>query len=142
MTLEHTAVTLQPLTRLDQIDHLFLAERPVLVLKHSPTCGISAQAYEELAAVLREQLPLGAAFLLSVSDHREVSRALAARTRIRHESPQVLLFAGGEVRWQASHFRVTADRVRSAVRQISRDVASTSEVAHSAPGGATVTMND
>jgi len=95
-----------------------VASNPILLFKHSVTCGISAQAHEEIVALLREDLPLSNAYLVPVQASRDLSNAIAARSRIRHASPQVMLVHGGEVRWHASHFRVTAGQVRTALRQL------------------------
>lgn len=43
-----------------------------------------------------------------VQDHRPVSRHAEAVTGVRHESPQVLLFVDGALRWHASHGGITA----------------------------------
>jgi bacillithiol system protein YtxJ len=48
---------------------------------------------------------------------REVSREVEARTGVRHESPQALILRGGEAVWSASHWRVTAEAVESALRE-------------------------
>lgn len=140
MKREHRARTLQPLTSLEQLDHVFSIDAPVLVFKHSPTCGISAQAYDEICGMLDKQLPLAAAYLILVGQHRDVSREVATRTSIRHESPQALLLAGGKVRWHASHFRVTAERVAAAVGQISDELSLGSELPHSNASDATPKM--
>jgi bacillithiol system protein YtxJ len=53
--------------------------------------------------------------LVNLRTARDVSNALAARLRIRHESPQVLLVRDGSAVWSASHFRVAAYAIRSAL---------------------------
>lgn len=87
---------------------------PVVIFKHSPTCGTSAQAYDELEAYLHEAEALDV-HLLDVLRSRALSQALAARVQVRHESPQLLVLQGGSVRWHGSHWKVTADAVRAAV---------------------------
>ncbi len=87
---------------------------PVVIFKHSPTCGTSAQAYDELESYLREADALDV-HLVDVVRSRALSQALSARVQVRHESPQLLVLQGGAVRWHGSHWKVTADTVRSAV---------------------------
>ena len=87
---------------------------PVVIFKHSPTCGTSAQAYDELASYLLEDGSLEV-HLVDVLRSRALSQALAARAQVRHESPQLLVLQGGTVRWHGSHWKVTADAVRAAV---------------------------
>lgn len=113
-------LTLQPLDDFARLDVIFspLANDPILLFKHSVTCGISVQAHEEIVTLLREDLPLSNAYLVSVQASRDLSNAIAARSRIRHASPQVMLVHGGEVRWHASHSCVTASHVRAALQQV------------------------
>ncbi len=86
-------------------------EAPVVLFKHSLTCPISAAAY-------REMTRLGAAVsIVVIQKARDVSREVAERTGVRHESPQALVLRNGEVVWNASHGSVTADAVTDAVQQ-------------------------
>jgi bacillithiol system protein YtxJ len=116
---------LTPLEHLDEL-HRLLAEsesRPVLLFKHSYTCGASLEALEEIVAHLNERGPNGAAAprppqyaMVTVQTHRAVSNAIAQKLGIRHETPQALLVKDGRVVWSASHFRVTAAAVEDALR--------------------------
>lgn len=90
-------------------------ERPVVLFKHSSTCGVSAAAYEEMVDVV--DVDAGEWYLIDVRTHRPVSNAIATRLGVRHESPQVLVIGGGRVRWHGSHFQVTASAVRAAVKK-------------------------
>ncbi len=82
---------------------------PVLLYKHSLTCGSSAYAFEEVSALAqRSTLPVAIAL---VQTARAVSDEVARRFGVRHESPQVLLVQGGRVLWHTSHAGVTADRI-------------------------------
>ena len=109
--------TLQGLTSLDALDAALASSRPILIFKHSPTCGISAQAHEEVAALLAGPPLAAAAYCVHVREGRAVSDAIATRLNIRHQSPQIILVEGGVVRWHASHFRLTAGAIRTAVEQ-------------------------
>ena len=83
--------------------------KPVVIFKHSTACGISASAYREM-----EKLD-GQVNLLEVQSARDVSRELADRTGIRHETPQVIVLKDGKAVWNASHFDVKAGAVRQAL---------------------------
>jgi bacillithiol system protein YtxJ len=90
--------------------------RPVLILKHSYSCGTSAQALDELLTHIDERQTRDVRFaVVTVQTHRSVSTAIAARLGVRHETPQALLIRHGTVVWQASHFRVTADAIAAAI---------------------------
>lgn len=85
-------------------------ERPVVIFKHSLTCPISAAAYEQMAEFE------GEVALVEVQHARDLSAEIENRLGVAHESPQVLVLRNGEVAWNASHFRITADAVAEAVR--------------------------
>ncbi|MEO6223643.1 MAG: bacillithiol system redox-active protein YtxJ [Vicinamibacterales bacterium] len=97
------------------------ATQPILIYKHSLTCGTSGMAYEELLDVVTGSMLPGTAFMVTIQTARGVSRAIEERLRIRHESPQVLLVSEGRVVWHASHFRVTARRIAAALQAVSSE---------------------
>ena len=105
---------------LAQLDRLLRSAepQPLLLFKHSRTCGTSAQALDELLAHLDELGTNARYAIVTVQTHREVSTAVAKTLGIRHETPQVLLIQDGRVVWSASHFRVTADAVDAAIRRL------------------------
>lgn len=102
------------LTTPEDVDAVLAESRtaPILLFKHSETCGISAQAWDELSEA-RASLPV-ALYVISVQAGRAASSAVAERLGIRHESPQLLLVGDGRARWTASHFRITGDAARRA----------------------------
>jgi bacillithiol system protein YtxJ len=108
---------LTQLQRIDQLDGLLAesADRPVLLFKHSYSCGTSAEALDELLAHLSETTQGARYAMVTVQTHRDISNAVAQRLGVRHETPQALLVRGGRVVWSASHFRVTADAVARAI---------------------------
>jgi bacillithiol system protein YtxJ len=83
--------------------------KPIVIFKHSNACGISSAAYREM-----EKLE-GQVNLLEVQSARDVSRALADLTGIRHETPQVIVLRDGKAVWDASHFDVKAGAVLKAL---------------------------
>ncbi len=104
----------------DDVDALLAesASHPVLLLKHSYSCGTSAQALDELLEHVDARKAHDVRFaMVTVQTHRSVSNAIASRLGIRHETPQALLIHNGAVVWQASHFRVTADAIAAAISQ-------------------------
>lgn len=106
---------LQPLSDIAALEAAIAesAERPVLLFKHSRTCGISCEAFDELHAHIEEH-PDGAAYkLITVQSHRSVADAITSRLGIRHESPQAILLRNGSVVWHGSHFRITADQLKA-----------------------------
>lgn len=103
-------MALTPLSDVSELEAVIeeSRERPVLVFKHSRTCGISCEALDELRTHV-ERGESGAAYrVITVQSHRGVSDEVAARFGIRHETPQAILIRDGEPVWSASHFRITA----------------------------------
>ena len=86
-------------------------DEAVVLFKHSLTCPISAGAYQEMERVA------GEVGLVVVQKARPVSDEIAARTGVRHESPQALVLRDGRVVWSASHWNVTAEAVGGALRE-------------------------
>jgi len=82
-------------------------KKPVIVFKHSNACSISARAYREMEKV-------DGVNIVEVQSARDVSRELASRTGVRHETPQVIILRDGKAVWNASHFDVTAADVKKA----------------------------
>ena len=91
--------------------------RPLLLLKHSLTCGTSAYAHEEVEDFLAQPPCPIDAFVVHVQAGRAVSNAIAERFGIRHESPQLLLIANGQVVWHASHHRITRRDIAAALNR-------------------------
>jgi bacillithiol system protein YtxJ len=92
-------------------------ERPVLLFKHSQSCGISAEALDELRAHMDEHAPVRSVHyaMVTVQTHRDVSNTIAERLGVRHETPQAILVRDGRVVWSASHFRVNALELQKAL---------------------------
>ncbi len=84
-------------------------QRPVVIFKHSRTCGISCEAFDELHAYIAAA-PVDASYkVITVQTHRHVSDEAEARLGVRHATPQVILLRDGRPVWNASHFRITAE---------------------------------
>ncbi len=83
-------------------------ERPVVIFKHSRTCGISCEAFDELHTHLAEAPGHASYHLITVQSHRRVSDEAQVLLGIRHQTPQVILLKDGVPVWNASHFRITA----------------------------------
>jgi bacillithiol system protein YtxJ len=114
-----TRVALLLLTTLEDLDAAVAASegRPLLLFKHSLTCGASAHAREEVEAFLSAPAPPADAWVVHVQTGRAISSAIADRFGIRHESPQVLLISKGKVVWHASHYGITRREIAAAVER-------------------------
>ncbi|HRA41974.1 MAG TPA: bacillithiol system redox-active protein YtxJ [Pyrinomonadaceae bacterium] len=84
-------------------------EKPVFILKHSRTCGISADIFEQLGSLE------GEINLIVVQDHRTVSNAVADRLAVRHASPQAFVIKNGEVTYHATHYGIDPRAIQIAL---------------------------
>jgi bacillithiol system protein YtxJ len=103
----------------------FLAQsngNPVIIFKHSDSCGISARAYTQMSELKR---PVG---LVTVQTARAVSDEIGKRMGLAHETPQVMIISDGKVAWTASHGQVKAAAVEAALEEVgSRQTAGAGE---------------
>lgn len=87
-------------------------ERPVLLLKHSTTCPVSANALKEFEEYLSKNPNADVDYLLvKVIESRPVSNQIAEDTGIKHESPQILFLKDKGAYWNASHWAVTVEHI-------------------------------
>lgn len=101
-----------PLSSDLDLDHALTASHagPVIVFKHSESCGASWMAEASLGEGV---LPVPVHRLV-VQRSRAVSERLARVAGVRHESPQVLILVDGKAAWHTSHSGVTHERVAGA----------------------------
>ena len=79
--------------------------RPVLLFKHSRSCGISSgviRLVQEIDAEIN---------LVTVQTHRGISDEIARQTGIQHESPQAIVLRNGTAVYHASHYDVDVGRI-------------------------------
>ncbi len=102
-----------PVTDTASVDQLMEQSHtaPVLVFKHDPFCAISAAAHRQLEQ-LAQDVPT-----IDVAHNNDVAQDFAARTGVKHASPQAILLRNGQAVWSASHFAITADAVIAASRE-------------------------
>lgn len=84
-------------------------ETPVVLFKHSVTCPISANVFEEVSNVEAE------INLIIVQRARQISNEIAERTNIRHQSPQAIILKDGKAVYHASHYDITAEDVKNSL---------------------------
>jgi bacillithiol system protein YtxJ len=93
--------------------------RPVLLFKHSLTCPISSRAFNELQAYLDKADSNIGYRLINIQHAYEVSKEVASKLQIEHESPQAILIRNGREVWNASHYNITSSALEEAIRSSS-----------------------
>lgn len=86
---------------------------PVILFKHSQSCGVSLMARELIA---EGEVPVPVHEIV-VQQQRALSNAVADRLAVRHESPQVFVVAAGAAVWHSSHSGVQPARIARAWRE-------------------------
>lgn len=83
--------------------------------KHSTRCSISSMALNGFESAWTGNTE--ALYFIDLLNFRAVSDALAEQTRVRHESPQVIVVRNGEVIYQASHSGIDPRRIKTLVEK-------------------------
>lgn len=96
----------------EQLDELFEKsnEKPVVLLKHSTSCPISAGVFRDVS---NAEVDIN---LIVIQKAREVSNAVAEKTGIRHESPQAIILRDGKAVYNASHYDITAEELNAKLK--------------------------
>ncbi|WP_269051618.1 bacillithiol system redox-active protein YtxJ [Sporosarcina sp. G11-34] len=86
---------------------------PLLVLKHSTTCPISAAAFNRFHAYETE-MPK---YFLKVRESRPVSNAIESDLGVVHQSPQAFILNEGKAVWNASHGAVNQTEIDKGIKE-------------------------
>ncbi|MFZ9002520.1 MAG: bacillithiol system redox-active protein YtxJ [Robiginitalea sp.] len=100
-----------PLERIEQL--LSLQEgpvRPKVIFKHSTRCGLSSMMMRRFQQNWNQARDQAEFYLLDLFGDRELSQEVARHFDIPHQSPQVLIVAGGQILDHDSHGGI--DRLR------------------------------
>jgi bacillithiol system protein YtxJ len=96
-----------------------LTQPLAVVYKHSPICPTSTMAYEEMRSLRRLQgdVPV---YLVDVIHSRPLSRYIAERVGVVHQSPQAIILQAGVAAWHGSHFDLRADEMARTLESLKR----------------------
>lgn len=83
-----------------------LNREAVILFKHSTACPVSWTAHAHVTRFLKENTSIPV-YLVPVIRERALSRKIAERVGVRHESPQVILVSRGVATYSASHGEIT-----------------------------------
>jgi bacillithiol system protein YtxJ len=109
---------IQPLATSEELEAALAAseESPVLLFKHSSTCGVSFFARREVQLLTEDGDP--PVFEVVVQQARGISNTIAEMFDIRHASPQAILVKGRKAVWNASHGSITDGALRAAAKSV------------------------
>ena len=98
----------------EQFKQLLQENEVVFFLKHSNTCNISENAYEEFEQFSKTNDVVTA--YLVVQEDRPLSNYIAETYGITHHSPQVFKFVNGQAVFNASHRNITVEELTKQLR--------------------------
>lgn len=84
-------------------------ERPVVIFKHSNSCGISAHIMEMVNEIDRD------VHIVVVQENRDLSNEIAERTSHRHQSPQAFVIRNGKPIYHATHYGIDPVAIEEAM---------------------------
>ena len=105
------------LSKVEQLDEIVEQSKtkPVAIFKHSTRCGISRgvlKLVEKNYKLTDDQLKL---YYLDLLQNRDISNEIAARFKVHHESPQMIVIKNGIVVHQDSHHSIDASHLEKFV---------------------------
>ena len=89
--------------------------QPILLFKHSTRCSISSMALSRFESEWKLSEEKCHLVFLDLINYRGVSNAIAERTGIVHQSPQVLLIVDGKVIYHNSHNGISAATIQKLI---------------------------
>lgn len=100
------------LTSIDQLEEIRQRSygQPMVLFKHSTSCSISRMALDRVQRHWTSNFPT-AFYYLDLLAYRPVSNAVAEVFAIQHESPQLLVIAGGRSVFDSSHYAIRPEEV-------------------------------
>ncbi len=104
----------QDLTSIDQLSDLIQSGEKALIFKHSTRCAISSMALNQLENTWsgsQENI-----YFLDLLAHRDVSNQIAEVLNVVHQSPQAIVFQGGEVLYYDSHSNISTRAIEKALK--------------------------
>jgi bacillithiol system protein YtxJ len=102
---------------IEQLDELVTLSdsTPVFIFKHSVSCGISAQAKENLEIAMAKTDKKIIFYYLDLIKYRSISNEIASRFGVTHQSPQILFIKGGKVIFTTSHHKIRPDIIEESL---------------------------
>lgn len=88
---------------------------PVYIFKHSTTCGISAQAKENIEVSFKNNDKPIIFYYLDLLKYRTISNEVASKLNVHHQSPQLILVRNGQVVFTTSHHKIKATTIEDSL---------------------------
>jgi bacillithiol system protein YtxJ len=100
------------LKQINQMSH----KKAQVLFKHSTRCSVSTFAKRIVVGEFSDDLEKKFdVHYLDLIAHREISKAIADKYAIRHESPQILVIINGSCVFSASHNEVSLEKAAQVI---------------------------
>lgn len=86
-----------------------------LFFKHSTRCSISSMALKGFERSWDLSNTACELYFVDLIAHRDVSNSIAATAHVEHQSPQVIVWKGEEVVYNASHHHIDAQLIQQTI---------------------------
>lgn len=90
---------------------------PILLFKHSTTCGISAASKAGLEENYEKYLNNTYFYYIDLLKYRKLSDKVAEELGVLHQSPQIILLMNGEVKFHTSHQGINSELIESKIKE-------------------------
>ena len=88
-----------------------------VIYKHSFSCATCIFTKTRVEQVMKERSSKAQFHFIDVRQQRALSNRISEITRVRHESPQLLIIADGDVVWHASHGAIEEGEIIKALKE-------------------------
>jgi len=105
---------LNDINQLDSIEKESF-EKPVVIFKHSTSCGLSAMVRYQLEKEWDFEGEELSFYYLDLINYRSISNEVADRFGIIHQSPQIIILQNGKAIYNTSHHKIGIQDLKQAL---------------------------
>ena len=93
--------------------------KPIVLFKHSTTCSISNTALNRLERNWKSEEVAGTqTYYLDLLSYRQLSRQIAEKFQVEHQSPQVLIIQNEKSVYDTSHFDINYPAIKTEIEKL------------------------
>ncbi|MBE9462456.1 bacillithiol system redox-active protein YtxJ [Dyadobacter subterraneus] len=109
------------LTSEKEVEALTNLRELALIYKHSPRCMTSLMAFRNMKSGSESDYSIPF-YMVDVIQNRDISRLIAEKFNIRHESPQVLIVKDGKCIFDTSHESIVLKNIVSKINSLQKEL--------------------
>ena len=105
----------------ETIEEISKSEDYAIIYKHSPRCMTSLMAFRNMKSGSESDYSIPF-YMVDVIQNRDISRLIAEKFNIRHESPQVLIVKDGKCIFDTSHESIVLKNIVSKINSLEKEL--------------------